>query len=381
LLCVGGGSGGHVTPVLAVINRLAEIDDELQVLFVCDSAFESQARGLMKHAAVPVKVKTVSAGKLRRYHDESLLQKMIDLKTNSKNARDIFRVGVGFMQSLKIMRDYSPDIVFAKGGYVCLPVGLAAQSLHIPLVLHDSDARPGLTNKVLSRFAAGIATGTPLKNYNYNPGISTYTGVPVGPEFIKFSKKEQSDAKKKLGFDIKRPLVVGVGGGLGAMSINKAFVSAGHTLVQKGCSLLLVSGRAHADEIRRQMPESQHIRVESFVYSDMHELLGAADVVVTRASATFLQELSALAKPCIVVPAAQLGDQVKNAEVFAAAKAVVVMSDREIVQNENFTKQVIDLVDSTQKRQQLAKNFHSFAKPNAAKDVADMIYEVTRRGL
>ena len=223
VLCAGGGSGGHVTPVLAVINELSRLDTTLETAFVCDKAFESQSRGLMAHANVPVPVHVIAAGKLRRYHGVPLWKQMIDIPTVAKNLRDIALIGVGFVQSFVLLRRFRPDVVFAKGGYVCLPLGYAAKVLGIPLVIHDSDARPGLTNKLLSRHAQAIATGSPLDNYPYPTEKTTYTGVPIDPAFHPFTEQEQRQAKHEIGIvDLDKPLVVVTGGGGGGPTCDDA---------------------------------------------------------------------------------------------------------------------------------------------------------------
>ena len=151
LLAVGGGSGGHVTPVVAVINEIAALQPDVQVTFVCDKAFASQSRGLMQHAAVPVQVRTIAAGKFRRYQHLSVVRQLLMPSIVLANILDIFKILAGICQSLWLVLHVRPDVIFAKGGFVCLPVGIAARCLRVPVVIHDSDARPGLTNRVMAR--------------------------------------------------------------------------------------------------------------------------------------------------------------------------------------------------------------------------------------
>jgi hypothetical protein len=131
LLSVGGGSGGHVTPVLAVINELASRDPGLEVTFVCDKGFLEQSRGIMAHATVPVVVKTITAGKLRRYAHMSRLRQLLTPSIVGKNIIDSFKIGIGFVQSVALLRREKPDVIFAKGGFVCLPLGAAAHMLRV----------------------------------------------------------------------------------------------------------------------------------------------------------------------------------------------------------------------------------------------------------
>ena len=212
------------------------------------------------------------------------------------NVCDMAKVVVGFCQSFIKLIKWRPDVVFIKGGYVCLPVGYAARILRIPLVLHDSDAHPGLTNRLLAPFARAIGTGAPLEYYTYPPEKTTYVGIPVASEFRPYSPEEQRALKRKLQFDPDRPLVVVTGGGLGAARINQAVVAARETLL-KEASVFLISGTLQYEELKQMTDERDGWRLQAFVHNGMAEVLAAADVVVTRAGATTLLELAALHKP------------------------------------------------------------------------------------
>lgn len=374
LLAVGGGSGGHVTPVLAVINELAKVDPSLTVDFICDNAFAAQSRGLMKHATVNVSVETIMAGKFRRYHGEGWLDRILDWRTNLLNIRDLLFIALGFLQSIVKLVKNRPDAVFAKGGYVCLPMGLAAALLRVPIIIHDSDVRPGLTNKILSRFAVAIGTGSPVENYNYDSAKTFFVGVPIGSQFSPMNAEDQLRARHELGvIDVKAPLVVITGGGLGAASINKAMAHSGKLVVEADIHVYHITGKKHFDTIAPLLPEHPHYIAVPFVYKDMHTVLGAADLVVSRASATFLQELAGLAKPSIVIPAAHLGDQVKNAQVYKKADAVELLSDAEIIDSDMLATSIIDLMGDADRREILSTNLHAFARPAAATDMARMI--------
>ncbi len=374
---MGGGSGGHVTPVLAVINELSTLDPGLKVSFICDKAFESQSRGLMEHASVKVKVYTVVAGKLRRYHGVPLWKQLLDLPTVFRNIGDVFRVIVGTFQSYGLLSRLNPDVIFAKGGYVCLPVGFAARVKGIPLVIHDSDTRAGLTNKILSRWAARIATGAPLQNYSYPKEISKYVGVPIHDEFHPFDSEEQRAAKEMLGVsDLTKPLIVVTGGGLGAKSINEAVMEIAPDLLQQGIALYHITGKRHFAALEARAPKHADYQLVPFVYKDMAHVLGAADIVIARGSATFLQELAALQKAAIVIPAEHLSDQVKNAAVFEEAEAAIVLHDATITRRPATLLEAIkQLVDQPAEAHHIAAQLHTFARPHAAADVAGLIAE------
>lgn len=277
---------------------------------------------------------------------------------------------------------WRPDVIFTKGGYVCLPVGLAAKVLRIPLVIHDSDAHPGLTNRVLARFATKIATGAPLEYYPYPKNISKYVGIPIAEEFVALSESERAKAKKELGFDQKRPLIVVTGGGLGAKRINDAVAQNLADLLKMG-SVFLIAGAAQYDELRATTPQDDdRFQLHAFISQGMATILGAADIVVTRAGATTLLEIAALARPAILVPNTYLtgGHQLKNAQVYADKKAAVIIDDIKMEEDPALLVSTIaDLLIHPAKQKAMAKAMHAMAKPHAATDMADMILDAARK--
>ena len=323
-----------------------------------------------------IPVQTIAAGKLRRYYHLSVIRQLVWPSLVFKNLADIFLVVAGFFQSLLKLIIWRPDVVFTKGGYVCLPVGIAARILKIPLVIHDSDAHPGLTNRILGRWATAVATGAPLKYYKYLTSKSVYTGIPISSEFYEFSDTERIEAKKIWGIDTANPLIVITGGGLGAQRINDTVVLMLKDLMKLG-SVVLVSGSGQYDELRSLVPpNSSRFQLHSFVSKDMAKLLGAADVVITRAGATTILELAALAKPTILIPNAKLtgGHQLKNAAVYLEEDAVIVVNEEEMIQNPEILPAAVNHILSDPKQAyKMAQAFKLFSRPDAAKDVADMI--------
>lgn len=341
---------------------------------MCDAAFETQSRGLMQHAAVPVKVQTISAGKFRRYAHLTFWQHFTVPGVVFGNIRDTVRIAVGFFQSVVMLLAHRPDVVFAKGGYVCLPLGVAAWLLRIPLVIHDSDARPGLTNRILARFATTIATGSPVENYPYAPSKTHYTGVPVAESFQPVSEQQQPALKQKLGCNGDDKLIVATGGGLGAAWINQAMVRVAPALAAHQVSVYVIAGKNNYDAIAGAAGEQANLTVVPFVFENMHEVLGAADVVVARGSATFMQELAGLAKAVVMIPARSLGDQLKNAAMYEAADAVETVEDSEMLgEQDGFADLLLSLCKDEARRKTLATNLHRFARPHAAKDLAKLI--------
>ncbi|HSW77916.1 MAG TPA: UDP-N-acetylglucosamine--N-acetylmuramyl-(pentapeptide) pyrophosphoryl-undecaprenol N-acetylglucosamine transferase [Candidatus Chromulinivoraceae bacterium] len=382
ILAVGGGSGGHVTPVVAVLRELKKDNKSAEIRFWCDRKFAPQARSIMEHFDSSIPVETILSGKLRRYHNLPLWRQLLrPVSIVLPNIRDAILVGCGFVQSLVKLLLWKPDVVFTKGGFVCLPVGMAAKVLNIPLVIHDSDAHPGLTNRVLAKWATQIATGAPLKFYPYPENISHYVGIPINTDFRPFSASERQALKVQYGFNPKHPLVVVTGGGLGAKRINDAIAKRMDALLEM-TSLVLISGTAQYDEMRALTPDGDpRYQLHAFVSSGMAELLGAADVVVTRAGATTILELAALAKPTILVPNGFLtgGHQLKNASVYAENGAVEVIDDHELNENPQLLVDALtSLLANPAHMEDMSRKFIKFSKPDAAKKMAEIILSAVK---
>lgn len=381
VLAVGGGSGGHVTPVAAVLAELRKQQKSVEVRFWCDRKFAPQARSIIAHFDASVPVQTVWAGKLRRYSHLSLLQHFTIPSVLFPNIRDAFLVVAGIVQSIFRLIAWRPDVVFSKGGYVSLPVGWAAALLRIPVVIHDSDAHPGLTNRLLAPVARSIATGVSTDHYNYPKNKTTYVGIPIDAAYRPFDDDQKTAVKRELGFDPKKPLVVIVGGGLGAKSLNEA-VAKQLSLIIEHANVVLVSGAAQYDEMRSLTPQDDpRFILKDFISDGMVDLQGAADVVVSRAGATAILELAALAKPVILVPSKRLVWQIKHAKVYADEQAVILLDEDRFGQPDDKTlsKAIVGLLANEQIKERLSKNIHRLSRPHAARDMAAMIIRAGRK--
>jgi len=327
-----------------------------------------------------LKVQTVMAGKFRRYHHLTKLQHFTIPAVIFPNIRDAFYVLGGVGQSIFRLIAWRPDVVFAKGGYVCLPVGWAAWLLRIPVVIHDSDAHPGLTNRLLAPIARRIATGVPLEHYNYPKAKSVYVGIPIDEKYNQIADKDSGVFKKKLGFDPSRPLVVITGGGQGSKQMND--VTALHLdELLAFTNVLLNSGSAQFDELRSLTPENDpRFMLKDFV-PGLAEQFAAADVVVSRAGATALLELAALSKPTIIIPSKRLTWQVKHAKLYAEAQSVLLLDEDVFADPDDtsFVKTIKGVITNNVLRQKLATNLHKMARPHAADDMASIIIRATKK--
>lgn len=344
--------------------------------FWCDKKFAPQAKRILNKFDSEIPVQIITAGKLRRYHHLSLWQHLMIPSVVFPNLVDSIRVEAGFVQSVFKLVAWRPDVIFLKGGFVCLPVGWAARLLKIPYVIHDSDAHPGLTNRLLAPHAKFIATGAPLDYYPYDKSKSKYVGIPVSSDFRPMTGDEKKAIKREYGFADSRPLIVVTGGGLGAKRINDAVVKLRNKLSARA-SVLLITGVGQYDSIREQTGEDDdNFKVVAFISSGMNRVLGAADIVIARAGATSILELAAVGAPSILVPNGRLtgGHQLKNAKVYADAGAVIIADEEQFKDDESLLYGDIEkLLNDENLRRELSGKIQQFAKPLAAKDTADLI--------
>ena len=278
-----------------------------------------------------------------------------------------------------------PNVIFLKGGYTCLPTGLVARFFKIPYIIHESDTVAGLANRILMKKAKKVAFGMPIseetqalhKNY-------VWTGIPVGPEFKAVSPTKQASLKKAFSFNPDKPLVVITGGSQGSENLNEATRAILPELLEF-TSVALVAGRKHYEsmvdlkkyENWEKASLESNFRMWEF-NTTMNELMGAADVVVSRAGATTIAELASLKKAVILVPFAPLpgGHQVKNAERLVDAKAVSMVNDLKMVKDPSLLlTEIRHLVKSPRLRADMADRLHSEARPDATKRLAKLILE------
>lgn len=278
-----------------------------------------------------------------------------------------------------------PSVIFLKGGYTCLPTGLVARLFKIPYIIHESDTVAGLANRILMKHARKVAFGMPIseetqalhKNY-------IWTGIPIGPEFKAVNPAKQISLKKAFSFNPNKPLVVITGGSQGSENLNEATRAILPELL-KFTSVGLVAGRKHYEnmvdlkkyENWEKASLESNFRMWEF-NTTMNELMGAADVVVSRAGATTIAELASLKKAVILVPFAPLpgGHQVKNAERLVAANAVSMVNDFKMVKNpELLLDEIRHLIKSPRLRADMADRLHSEARPDATKRLAEIILE------
>ena len=410
ILIVGGGSGGHITPAVAVVHEILALAPRAVLEFWTDKKYYKNVVKLTTELDVSwggsdkanagrtgqyIRVRKISAGKFRRYSGWKFADYFSNIGFTLReivwgNIKGFCGFVFGLFQAFfwLFRKNSRPDVIFLKGGFVSLPVGLVARLFHIPYVIHESDAAAGLANRILSKKATKIALGFESDNFMREARFIV-TGIPVGEEFAKVSESRQRTLKRAAGFDPERPLVMITGGSQGSLHIDEAVREILPEML-KFSSVGLVAGRAHYEEMvdLKKYEEWDKAKLQSnfriWEFSTvMNELLGAADVVVSRAGATTIAELASLKKAVVLVPFEKLpgSHQVKNAEKLAEAGAAEVVLDEKMVQQPGILlEKVRNLVRSPKKRELLAANLHELARPDAAKDLAEIIIGVGKGG-
>lgn len=384
-MVTGGGSGGHITPILSVARELKALAYGVEIIYIGQ-------RG-DKLGDIPAEDKnideayTVPAGKFRRYHGEGFFRHLFDFRTVALNIRDFFRTIGGTWHSYRLLKRLRPEVVFIKGGFVGVPVGLAAAVLRIPYVTHDSDALPGLANRIVAPWAAKHAVALPKEVYSYPPGKTEVVGVPVSRDFRVPTADDRQKYKQQLQLDEFSKVVLVTGGGLGAKRLNNAVVTCSEELLGRYANLCLVhiAGRDHETALRREykqkLPSKSQKRVIVKGYiTNLYQYSAVADVVVTRAGASAIAEFAAQEKPCVVVPNPVLagGHQLKNALVLQERKTVRVVNESVLADDHlALMPPLVELLDRPERAQALAKKLHLMAKPDAAKHLAMLLLEVS----
>jgi len=382
IVITGAGSGGHVTPLLAVAEEIRAIDKTANIVFIGQKGDPFGLR--LEGSELIDEAIFISAGKFRRYHGEGWKQ-LLDLPTIFKNFVDFFKFLIGLIQAYSVLGKIKPDIIFIKGGYIGVPVGLAAALRKIKYITHDSDTMPGLANRIIAKWALMHATGMPTEFYDYQKDKTVYVGVPISAEYSLVDEDMQNAFKKNLGFESADKLILFTGGGLGSKVINDSLVEITKKLLSSDEKIIImnIAGNENEEEVRGafsnklSIEEIDRVTIKGFV-TDLHKYSGAADLIISRAGATNIAEFAAQAKACVIIPSPYLvgGHQIKNAESLVKINAIEMIDEADLQNNpEILLDKITELMNSESKRKELGKNLHKIAKLNASKDLARLIID------
>lgn len=316
IVLTGGGSGGHVVPNLALIPYLQEKGYEVHYIGTED--------GIEKQLVTDVPYHSIRAGKLRRY-------------LSKENIKDIFKTFKGISDAKKVLKQIQPSVVFCKGGFVSVPVAMAAHSLKIPVVLHESDYTPGLANKLCTPKANKICLSFDAEKEKYGDK-AVVTGSPIRKELMSGDKAKGLDF---LGFNDEKPVLLVMGGSLGAGALNTTIDNNIDKLTEK-FQVVHLRGKGHLNE---SLDNKEGYRQFEYISKEIPDIFACSDIIFSRAGANAVFEFLALAKPALLIPlplSQSRGDQILNAKYFAKNGYSKVIEEEKLT-DEIFIKEIEDL--------------------------------------
>lgn len=322
----------------------------------------------------------VHAGKFRRYHGESWLRRLFDLKTHLLNLRDLGYIVLGFFGSRRIIKHERPDIVFLKGGFVGAPLGAAAGMARVPLITHDSDVVAGLANRLVRRWATIHAVAGSPEQYPYDTARIRVVGTIISDDYKQaVDKRAIADYRRGIDVPATARLLFVTGGSSGSVAINSMMDSITAELLERYEDLYIIhqSGKGKVG-VLVDRAHQQRYRAVDFI-DQMHKVSAAADVIVMRAGANTLAEFGAQAKACIVIPAPHLagGHQLKNAEQLAKQNAIVVVDQAAATDDPKVLQEEIEiLLRDEQQRGRYGDALRQQTMLNADERIVDIIEEL-----
>lgn len=342
IVLTGGGTAGHVTPNMALIPNLQEAGYDIQYI----GSYDGIEKDLITGIDIPYH--SISSGKLRRYFDV-------------KNFTDPFKVMKGYLQASKLLKQLKPDIVFSKGGFVSVPVVLAAKHRHIPCIIHESDMTPGLANKLAIPSATKVCCNFP-ETLKYLPnGKAVLTGSPIRQELFQGNKER---GLSFCGFTSDKPVILVIGGSLGAVAVNNAVRESLDELL-KHFQIIHLCGKGKVEPSLQQ--KQGYVQFE-YIKKELSDLFACTDLMISRAGANAICEILSLRKPNILIPlsaAASRGDQILNARSFEKQGYSFV------IEEESLTKE--SLIDAVQT---VYKNRNSYIDAMNKSELADPIQTI-----
>ena len=351
IVLTGGGTAGHVTPNIALLGTL--LDEDFDIHYI--GSYEGMEKSLIEDEGIPYH--GISSGKLRRYFD-------------LKNFTDPFRVIKGFFEADKLLKELKADVVFSKGGFVSVPVVMAAKKNHIPAIIHESDMTPGLANKLCFSSAVKICCNFPETVGKLPGDKAVLTGSPIRAE-LKSGSAER--AKALCSFKEDKPVILSVGGSLGAAGVNKALREALPKLL-KDFNVVHLCGKGKADET---LKDTEGYFQMEYAKDEMKDLFAYCDIIVSRAGANAICEFLALRKPNLLIPlpaSASRGDQILNANSFVK-QGFSMMLDEDTMTQEDFIGSIYKLYED---RDKYVLNMEKSDQSDAVRTIVNLIKDYAK---
>ena len=371
ILVTGGGTSGHISPALALIETIKQLKPNARFLYI--GSKKGLERGLVEAAGIPFV--PISTGKLRRY-------------ISPENLIDQFRIPVGLAQSLYQIKKFKPDVVLATGGYVTVPPVVAAGLNHIPILIHEQTVQIGLANRINARFATRIALSWEGARHALSPRAKEIAWVAGNPVRASIFGGDAATATQHFGLsDENLPAIYITGGSLGARVINRAVEDCLPQLLEKArvihqCGEQSAEKENDFDRLTRArlaLPEHLQRRyaLSKFIRHELRDVLALADLVIGRAGAGTVTEMCAVGKAALYVPLVPTGgdEQTKNAQMAVNAGAARILRQADC-DGPNLLKTVEEMLRDAKDLRQMGEEARKLAKPAAARDIARAVLEL-----
>lgn len=350
IILTGGGTAGHVTPNIALLPRLKELKYDIHYI----GSYNGIEKELIEQFGIPYH--GIATGKLRRYF-------------SLQNFTDPFRVLKGMNEAKKLVKILKPDVIFSKGGFVSVPVVLSGKRCHVPVIIHESDMTPGLANKLSLSAATKVCCNFPETLDLLPNGKALLTGSPIRQELLSGDKFK---AREVLEFTSDKPVILVVGGSLGAVAVNNAVRSILPELL-KSYQVIHLCGRSKLDESLKGLKGYAQFE---YVKEELKDFFSLTDIVISRAGANAICELLALHKPNLLIPLsahASRGDQILNARSFERQGFSIVLEEETLTD-----KSLLEAVNNLyEHREQYISAMKNSSQQNSIDTIIDLIESVT----
>ncbi|GAE33857.1 undecaprenyldiphospho-muramoylpentapeptide beta-N-acetylglucosaminyltransferase [Halalkalibacter akibai] len=356
----GGGTGGHIYPALSLINEIKRKHKNAEILYIgTEKGLEAD---IVPRAGIPFETIHISG---------------FQRKLSVENVKTIARFITGTQKAKKIIKNFKPDVVIGTGGYVCGPVVYAASKLKIPTVIHEQNSVPGLTNKFLSKYVDKVAICFEEARSFFPNKKVVFTGNPRASDVMHV---DPVAGRTSLGLDASKRTVLIVGGSRGARPINDAFTSVIDEWTHKNYQVVYVTGAVHYDTVMEKVKlaaQSKNVIIKPFIHN-MPDVLGAVDLIVARAGATTLAEITALGLPSILIPSPYVTNnhQEKNALSLKNTGAAIVYNEKEM-NGQLLLKDIDQIFNEQGKWDKMHTAAEKLGVPDAAENVYQLLVEVS----
>ena len=372
ILFTGGGTGGHTTPIIAIARELRRSYGQENLDLYYMGPKDRFAELLFSQE--DIKVNYILAGKIRRYFEgKAILENLLDMGV---------KVPIGIIQAFFKVLFLAPDAIISKGGYGSIPTAIAGWVFHVPIFLHESDIEPGLSNKIVSRFAKVVFTSFPRTKF-FSPKKMVLTGTPIRKRVLEGDKKE---AKTMLHLIGNKPTILILGGSQGAQKVNDMLLVILDEML-KEFEVIHQTGEANFEQVKKEAKvvvkkeqEPYYHPMPFFKENELRHVYAATDFVVTRAGSAFIAEIAALGKPSILIPLSGSAQdhQIANAYAYANAKAAIVLEEPNLTPH-FFLEKLRYFFANPDEMQDMAIAAKEFAKPNAARTVSTHVMKYLQK--